>query len=156
MARDLRARLRRWAKLGMLGLLLGLAMGYAVFNGVFPSASVPTFGDLSIPWVVVVLLPAAVAAGLASDDVPMVMESAFLSLPFGLTVGSLMALSPGLAGLIVIGPDEIPFFLAHYGLALLAMAFLLNIAVGFLGFLLREPYLRWAYQRRRMASIGRK
>lgn len=156
MARDIRAQLRRWAKLLLLGLLLGLAMGYAVFYSVYPSASVPTMGDFSIPWVLAVLLPAAVVAGLAADDVPMVMEAAFASLPFGLVVSTLMGLSPGVAGLLVLGPDEIPFFLAHYGLAILALAFLLNIAVGFLGFLVREPYMRWVYQRRRIAAIGRK
>lgn len=140
----------------MLGLLLGLAMGYAVFYGVYPSASVPTMGDFSIPWVIVVLLPAALVAGLAADDVPMVMEAAFVSLPLGLIVGTLMGLSPAIAGLLVLGPDEIPFFLAHYGLALFALAFLVNIAVGFIGFLLREPYLRWVYKQRRMAAAGRK
>lgn len=140
----------------MLGLLLGLAMGYAVFYGVYPSASVPTMGDFSIPWVIVVLLPAALVAGLAADDVPMVMEAAFVSLPLGLVVSTLMGLSPAIAGLLVLGPDEIPFFLAHYGLALIALAFLVNIAVGFIGFLLREPYLRWVYKQRRMAAAGRK
>lgn len=140
----------------MLGLLLGLAMGYAVFYGVYPSASVPTMGDFSIPWVIVVLLPAALVAGLAADDVPMVMEAAFVSLPLGLVVSTLMGLSPAIAGLLVLGPDEIPFFLAHYGLALFALAFLVNIAVGFIGFLLREPYLRWVYKQRRMAAAGRK
>ncbi len=156
MARDLKARLRRWAKLLMLGLVLGLAMGYAVFYGVYPSASVPTMGDFSIPWILVILLPAAFVVGLAADDVPMVMVIAFVSLPLGLTVGTLMGLSPGVAGLLVLAPDEIPFFLGHYGLAILALAFLVNIAVGFLGFLVREPYLRWVYQRRRMAAAGRK
>ncbi len=156
MARDWRARLRRWIKVVELGSVLGLAMGYSVFYGVFPSSSVPTTGDISFLWVLAVLIPVSLVVGLAADDVPQVMEAAFVSLPVGLAVGTLMGLSPGLAGLTVIGADEIPFFLAHYGLALIALAFVVNIAGPFLGFLLREPYLRWTYQRRRMNAAGRK
>ncbi len=156
MARDLRARVRRWAKTLELGSVLGLAMGYAVFYGVFPSSSVPTTGDINFLWVLAILIPVSLVVGLAADDVPQVMEAAFVSLPAGVAVGTAMGLAPGLVGLTVIGADEIPFFLAHYGLALFALAFVVNIAGPFLGFLFREPYLRWTYRRRRIQAVGRK
>ena len=156
MARDLRAQLRRWGKVVALGFVLGLAMGYVVFYGVFPSASFPTTGDVSFLWVLAVVVPVALVVGLAADDVPSVMEASFLSVPFGLAVGTLMAMSPTLAGLYILAPVDVPFFLAHYGLALLAMAFLVDIAGTFVGFALREPFLRWTYRRRRMAAVGRK
>ncbi len=139
-----------------LGLVLGLAMGYAVFYGVFPSSSVPTSGDINFLWVLAILIPVSFVVGFVADDVPQVMEAAFVSLPAGVGVGTAMGLSPGLVGLTVIGADEIPFFLAHYGLALFALAFVVNIAGPYLGFLFREPYLRWTYRQRRMQAEGRK
>jgi hypothetical protein len=156
LVRDRRARLRRFGKLVELGFVLGLAMGYSVFYGVFPSSSVPTTGDVSFLWILAILIPVAFLVGLAADDVPLVMEACFVSLPIGVTISTLMGMSPGLAGLYLLAPDEIPFFLAHYGLAVIALAFVVNIACGFLGFLLREPFLRWTYQRRRMNAVGRK
>lgn len=139
-----------------LGFVLGLALGYTVFYGVLPSTSVPTTGDISFLWVLAILIPVAFVVGLAADDVPLVMEACFVSLPVGLAVSTFMGMSPVLVGLYILAPGDIPFFFAHYGLALIALAFVVNIAGGFLGFLLREPFLRWTYQRRHMLEAGRK
>lgn len=156
MARDPKALVRRLAKVAELSLVLAMALGYAVFYSVFPSSSVPATGDASFLWILIVMIPVAIVVGLAADDIPMAMESSFLSIPAGLVVSTLMGMSPGLAGLYILAPDEIPFFLAHYGLAYFALGFVLNIAGTFLGFLLREPFLRWTYQRERMSAVGRK
>lgn len=156
MPHDPRARLRRWGKLTELTFVLGLGLGYVVFYGVFPSSSVPVSGDASLFWQLAILIPVAVVVGLASDDVPQAMEASFLSIPVGLVAATLMGLAPVLTGLYVIAPDEIPFFLGHYGLTTFALAFVVNIAGTFLGFALRDPFLKWTYRRRRMDAVGRK
>lgn len=155
MGRDPRAILRRAGKLAELSLVLGLALGYAAFYAVYPSSSVPTSGDASFPWILAILIPVSLLVGLAAEDVPIAMEASILSIPAGLAVSTVMGLTPGLAGLYIVAPDEIPFFVAHYALAIFALAFVVNIAGTFVGFALRDPFLRWTYRRQAVAA-GRK
>jgi len=147
LARDARPLVRRIGKAVEFSVVLGLSLGYVVFYGVFPSSTVPTSGDASLPWMLFVLSVTAVLVGFAADDVPLAMISSFGSVPVALVVSTVMGLSPILTGLYVVSPDEVPFFLAHYGLVLYAVGFLVNIVGTFTGHALRDPYLRKLYER---------
>ncbi len=156
MARDARSLLGRIGKAVELSGVLGLSLGYVVFYGVFPSSTVPTSGDASLLWILFVLSVTSVLVGFAADDVPLAMISSFGSVPIALVVSTAMGLSPGLTGLYVVSPDEVPFFLAHYGLVLYVVGFLVNIVGTFTGHALRDPYLRKLYERGRYGIGGRK
>lgn len=156
MAGDLRRALRRLEKAAVLSLVLGTSVGYVVFYGVFPSSSVPVSGDASFAWILFVLVGVALVVGFAAEDIPLAMLSAFLSLPVALAVSTAMGLSPALAGLYVVEPSEVPFFLVHYGLAIFALGFLVNVVVTFVGSALRERFLRGVYRRPLAGAAGRK
>ncbi len=156
MAGDLRRRLRRIEKAAGLSLVLGISVGYVVFYGVFPSSSVPVSGDASFAWILCVLVGAALVVGFAAEDIPLAMLSAFLSVPVALVVSTAMGLSPALAGLYVVEPSEVPFFLLHYGLAIFALGFLVNVVVTLVGCALRERFLRRVYRRSLSGTASRK
>jgi hypothetical protein len=137
--------LRRIEKSVVLSGFLGLAGGYAVFHGLFPTVTFPPESEPSVGVLMLVLLLPAFLAGLASDElVPMVLQ-AFLALPIVVVVATLLALSPLAVGMVIVFPDTVLAFVLHYGLPVLVIGFFVNLFVGLAGAAVRSGlFARWA------------
>ncbi len=114
-----------------------LAVGYASFYSIFPSATFPVTSDASAAWILLILLVAALVGGTVGENLREALLSSFVSIPVGFLVGIAMAYAPALAGLYLLEPSAVPFFIAHYSLFVLAMAFPINLVGAILGQLLR-------------------
>src|SRR5205809_857479 len=55
MGRELSARLQQTIRVLRSACILALALGYAAFYSIFPSATFPVSGDASFPWIFLVL-----------------------------------------------------------------------------------------------------
>ena len=124
-------------------MVLGLSVGYVVFEGVFPTVSFPSLGTASFLLAIAVLGLVAPAVRFATEALPLGGIALILSLPLGALFASLVALSPILfSGLYLAQPSDIPFFIAHYGLIFFALAFVMNLAGILVGMGIRGWYFR--------------
>ncbi len=135
---DQRWTLRRVGKSVVLAGFLGLAGGYAVFHGVFPTVSFPAESEPSIGALLLVLALSAFLAGLASDDLVPVVLQTFVAIPFVVLVATVLALSPLAIGMTIILPGNVVVFVLHYGLPVLVLEFFLDLFVGLAGLAVRQ------------------
>jgi hypothetical protein len=139
--RDLVARFRRYLKVLAIASFLGLALGYATFYSVFPNVTVPATGEASLALILGVLSMAAILAGLVTEELPMSVIQAFLSIPLGIFVAFVLAISPTVAaGSVEVRPDEIFPFVLRLGLPMYLIAVPLNSVFGVIGLLIRERF----------------
>jgi hypothetical protein len=115
-----------------------LAVGYATFYSIFPSATFPVTSDASAGWILVVLVVAAIAGGMVAEELRTALLTSFVAIPVGFTLAVAMALAPALAGLYLLEPSAVPFFMAHFSIFVLAMAFPINLVGAILGQVVRE------------------
>lgn len=139
--RDLYRRLYRLLRGFSLTAVLSLAVGYVLFEGVFPTIAFPAAGEASIPASLLILGATALVAGFASEDLLLGMAAAVLSIFGGILVAGLIGLSPLAEGLFLVDPGELPGFLVHYGLVFIVLAFIANIVGVIFGYGIRERYV---------------
>ena len=137
---DIRVRLRRLLKILLVASFLGLALGYANFYFVFPNVSVPASEEASLLIILVVLLMAAILSGLVTEDLPSSVMQAFLSIPIGILVAFLLAISPLSTGVLEVRSDDIFGFIVKLGSVLYLAAVPLYSIFGVVGLLLRERF----------------
>ncbi len=138
-------------------MVLGLSVGYVVFEGVFPTVSFPSMGSASFVLAIAVLGLVAAATGFATDDLTLGGVALIVSLPLGAFFASLMALSPILvSGLYLAQPGDIPFFIAHYGLIFFILAFVVNLVGILVGMGLRGRYFRRLWKDLPFGATSRK
>ena len=140
MQADIRFRLRRLLKVLVVAAFLGLALGYANFYFVFPNVSVPATDEASLLLILVVLLLAAILSGLVTEDLPSSVTQAFLSIPIGILVAFLLAISPLASGFLEVRSDDIFGFVVKLGSVLYLVAIPLYSIFGVIGLLLRERF----------------
>ena len=137
MARDLSSRLRRLARILLVSLLPSLALGYAIFYVLFPLATFPVSSDASFGWILFVLIAAAILAGFVAEDLPAALTAGFFGVVLGILVGVLLTLSPAFAGFYFLAPGDVPVFVIHYGVLVVAAAFPVNMVATIIGQALR-------------------
>jgi hypothetical protein len=138
---DFGARLRRFERSFVLGLLLSVSSGYTLFLGVFPTIAFPPSSEASIVFLILIEGAAAVVVGFAADELPTAVAIGLLSIFGGIAVASLMAWSPVLEGLSFYDPSAVPDFLLHYGIIFILLNFGVNLAFVLVGYALRERYI---------------
>lgn len=131
-------RIRRLARAARLAGFLGLLLGYAIFYATYPNMSVPSVGEANLVFALAPLFLGGVLAGILADDVLAGVLQAFLALPIGASVASLLSLSPVFAGLIVVRPDDVVFFTLRSGFPLMYASVPILILTGVLGILVQE------------------
>jgi hypothetical protein len=114
-----------------------LAVGYACFYSIFPSETFPVTSDASAGWILFVLLVAAIIGGMVGEDLREALLSAFVAVPVGFLLAIAMAYTPAFAGLYLLEPSAVPFFMAHYSVFVLALAFPLDLVGAILGQVVR-------------------
>src|SRR5207244_12406767 len=92
--RELSARLQPTIRVLRSACILALALGYAAFYSIFPSATFPVSGDASFPWIFVVLAAASVLGGVDAGALRGAVWAAWLALPRGVQGAVLLAFSP--------------------------------------------------------------
>ena len=138
MSRDVRDRLRRLPRILIIAGFLGLSLGYAVFESVFPNVGFPAAGEASLPLLLAVLAGAGFLAGLVADDLRLAILHAFLSFPIALVVVSLLAVSPVLTGYVELTSDDLVFYVLRLGLPIYLVALPAYAVLGVAGLAARE------------------
>ncbi len=147
MERERRDRMRVVRNTTLLSAFLGLALGYAVFYGIYPTLSVPAGSDVSLGYVLLILAGAATLAGMATERLALSIVQDLLGVVVGGLVATLMLMSPALSGVVLIGAVDIPFYMLHYGFSFILLGFLMNLVFGTAGLGLREyVLLRYRYE----------
>ena len=131
-------RFRRFLRVALLAGFLGLLLGYAIFYTTFPNASVPPVGEPNPLFTFAPLFASAILVGLLSDDLLAGILQAFVAVPVGATVASLLSLSPLFGGLMVARPDDVIFFTLRSGFPLLFAAFPIIVVSTVVGIVLQE------------------
>lgn len=139
--RDPKDRLRRVLRASVLTALLGLASGYVLFLGVFPTIAFPVSGDLPLGFAIGLLLLVALVGGFASEDLGAAAIAAVLSILVSIVVATLMALSPVAEGFYMLDPGSSFAFIIHYGFPFIPLAFAVNIGGALGGYAVRERYI---------------
>lgn len=140
-----------------MSVVLGLSVGYVVFEGVFPTVSFPALGSASFALALAVLGLVAAAVGFATDDLTLGGIALIVSLPLGAVFASLIALSPILfSGLYLAQPGDIPFFVAHYGLIFFVLAFVMNLVGILVGMGVRGWYFHRVWKDLPFGATSRK
>ena len=140
MGRELSARLQQTIRVLRSVCILALALGYAAFYSIFPSATFPVSGDASFPWIFLVLAAASVFGGMEASELQEAVVAAMLALPLGYLVAVLLAFSPAFAGLYFLEPSLVPFFMARYSILVLALSLPVNLGGAVVGQLLRDRF----------------
>jgi len=138
--RELFSRLRRPLRALAISAFLGLALGYSVFYFVFPNVSVPAAAEASLPLIVGILATAAIVAGLVTEDLPADVVQGFVSIPIGVLIAFVLAISPSATGFLEVRADEILAFVVRLGFPLYLLAVPLNTVFGLVGLLIRERF----------------
>ncbi|MEK6987748.1 MAG: hypothetical protein AABX97_06610 [Candidatus Thermoplasmatota archaeon] len=138
MPRDRAARFLRALQPLPLAAFLGLALGYVVFNSVFPNVSFPASGETSGILAIGILVLASFLAGLVTVDVRLVVFQSFLAIPIGIAVASALAISPVLTGYVEVGSDELVGFVLRLGIPIYLLALPVFPVLGLARLFLRE------------------
>jgi hypothetical protein len=136
----MKVRFRRLLKTLVVAAFLGLALGYSTFYFLFPNVSVPAAEEASLPVILGLLVLAAILAGLVTEELPSGMVQAIASVPIGILVAFLLAVSPALTGLLEVRADEMFSFVGRLGSFLYLLAVPVYIIFGVVGLLIRERF----------------
>ena len=146
MDREREDQLRDVRNTALLSGFLGLALGYVVFYGIYPTLSVPAGPEASIGYALLLLAAAATLAGMASGRLALSIVQDLLGVLLGGVVATVMLMSPALTGVVLVGAVDIPFYMVHYGFPFLLLGFLMNLVFGTVGLGFREyVLLRYRY-----------
>lgn len=146
MEREPEERIRGLRDTALLSGFLGLALGYVVFYGIYPTLSVPAAPQPDFGYQLLILGVAATLAGLATERLAMGIVQDLLGVVLGGAVATAMLMSPALTGVVLAGAVDIPFYMVHYGFPFLLLGFITNLVFGTVGLGLRElVLLRYRY-----------
>src|SRR5439155_776000 len=84
------SRLQQAIRVLRAACILALALGYAAFYSIFPSATFPVSGDASFPWIFLVLAAASVLGAMEAGELQEAVVAAMLALPLGYLVAVLL------------------------------------------------------------------
>lgn len=132
------AKIRRFARVFGLGGFLGLLVGYVIFYTTFPNANVPAVGEANPLFTFVTIFLGALLAGVLSDDLLAGVMQAFVAIPIGISVASLLSLSPIFGGLHVVRPDDVVFFTIRMGFPVLFASLPITIVSVVIGITVQE------------------
>lgn len=141
MERERADRNRNLRNTVLLSGFLGLALGYVVFYGIYPTLSVPAGPEPSFGYLLLILALSATLAGLATERLAMGIVQDLLGVLLGGAVATTMLMSPALTGVVLAGAVDIPFYMVHFGFPFLLLGFLTNLVFGTAGLGLREYVL---------------
>lgn len=148
---DWLVQFRRAVRILRSATVPALALGYTAFYSIFPSATFPVSSDASFVWILVVLLAAGVLGGIQAEELEEGLVAAVAALPLGFAVGVLLAFTPGFAGLYLLEPGAVPFFMAHYAVLVLVLSFPVNLLGAVVGQVLRDRF----WESRLPSRLGR-
>jgi hypothetical protein len=144
---DHQRSLRRIARAGLLAAFLGLVAGYVVFYAVYPNMAYPSVGEASVGVVLLVVFVTSVPAGLLTSNLQDGVFQAFLSIPFGVIIASLLAVSPVYTGVVGAQVDVLVYDVIRNGFVIFILVLILDLTGGALGLGLRERFIARAYAR---------
>lgn len=124
-----------------MSLFLGLALGYVLFYGIYPTVSVPADSAPSLGTILLALSVPAFLAGLATEDLRALMVELFGSLVVGGGVATAVLVSPVLTGTILVNAGDLPGYVLQFGFALMFLGLIVYFVVGILGLAARETVL---------------
>jgi len=134
---DLRRLLRRIARSLGLAAFLGLAAGYSAFYAVYPNMTVPSAGEASFGYLLVLLVVTSVPAGFLTSNLQDGVVQVFLSIPFSIAVASILSVSPIFTG-IGAQADVLVYDVVHNGFFIFLLALFMDVIGGSVGLALRE------------------
>ena len=120
-----------------LAAFLGLAAGYSAFYAVYPNMTVPSAGEASLGYLLILLLATSVPAGFLTSSLQDGVLQVFFSIPFGVAVASALSVSPILTG-IGAQADVLVYDVIRNGFVIFLLAPLMDVIGGSLGLVLRE------------------
>src|SRR6266508_6564898 len=135
--RDVQRLVRRYAPPLSVAGFLALALGYVVLHSVFPNVTIPSEGEASGLLTIGLLVLPGFVAGLVTEDVRAGILQIFVSIPLGILIASVLALSPVMTGVLVVQADELVIFVLRLGFPIYLIAVPLYTMVGIAGMLLR-------------------
>ncbi len=138
MAVDWRLLTRKLARILLGATLPAVGLGYTIFYVLYPPATFPASSLADFGWISWILLACALVSGFAATELTEAIAAGFLAVPLGFVVGVLLALSPVFAGFTYLDPGSVPFFVAHFGILVLVLAFPVNFAGSLVGKGLRD------------------
>lgn len=138
----------RWLRqVVLLSAFLGLALGYVVFYGIYPTLTVPTASSPALGGILLALGIPAFLAGLATEDLKALMAQLFGGLVVGGGVTTAILVSPVLSGTILVNASDLPFYVLQYGFAIMLLGIIVFFVLGIAGLGVRESvllrYRRW-------------
>lgn len=137
--------LRHAVRVLALSGVLGLASGYSAFYAVFPNMTFPAASEASLGYVLLLLVLAALPCGFLAARLQDVVVQAFVAVPLGMVVASLLAVSPILTGLVEGQADVIAYEVTRSGFFVFILALILDSVGGAFGLMFRERSLARAY-----------
>jgi hypothetical protein len=134
-----RALLKRIARIIILSLCIGMAVGYLSFYMMMPSVSVPQTSNPSLAVAGLILLVVGVLAGALSDDLESMTIEALSGIGIGVVVGWLLFISPSANPDIVIpNAGGYIYNVIHAALPLIILAAVALFIGGFIGGMIME------------------
>jgi hypothetical protein len=131
-----------WLRQVLRGLVVAcvpaLAFGYAIFYSVYPSATFPVSGDASFLWIFIVALVGTIIGGMQAKGLAEAIIAEFVALLLGYVIAVLLALSPAFAGLYLLAPSGVPFFVARYSLLVVALGIPIVLVGSIIGQIVQE------------------
>ncbi len=133
MAVDWRALPRKTIRILLGSTLPALGLGYAILYVLYPPATFPAASLADFGWVSLVLIACALVSGFAATELTEAIAAGFVAVPMGFVVGVLLTLSPVFAGFTYLDPSSVPFFVGHFGILVLVLAFPVNFTGSLVG-----------------------
>ena len=134
------AQFRRVLRILRISLVPALALGYTAFYSIYPSATFPVSSDASFSWILLVLFAASIAGGIQAEYLQEALVAGVAALRLGFALAVLLAFTPGLAGLYLLEPSAVPFFIAHFAILVLVLSFPVNLLGAVIGQLIRDRF----------------
>jgi len=144
---DLRRVLHRIARSVALAAFLGLVAGYSAFYAVYPNMTVPSAGEASFGYLLILLFVTSVPAGFVTSNVQDGVVQVFLSIPFSIAVASVLSVSPIFIG-VGAQADVLVYDVIHNGFFIFLLALFMDVIGGSVGLSFRERLIVRASARR--------
>src|SRR5207245_8941732 len=105
-----------------ISLVPALALGYTAFYSIYPSATFPVSSDASFSWILLVLFAASIAGGIQAEYLQEALVAGVAALRLGFALSVVLAVTARLAGLYLIEPSPVPFFIAPFAILVLVLS----------------------------------